>query len=196
MPGGPAKHETLRRKNEFEELRIRKNVRLCKLLALVLLAINAILLAVDLTIFLPFRTDNVSYFYLYLLHIISSVFAVLWLVVQGRLSHAEKAERSRLLYRIFANAILIWGVLIALNDLPMNGQISVYFITIFGIAALLYIPPHEALLSFSLTMAVFVAGMIFLVPEPRLLYVNILNAVIAAFLSFMVSRLKFVAFLE
>jgi diguanylate cyclase (GGDEF)-like protein len=196
MLEGLAKLETLKRKNEFEDLRIRDNIRLCKILALALLILDAFLLAVDLALYLPYRKDNSSYFYLYLLHLFIFVFIILWLVVLKRWASPAKAARNKCLFLVFMNTILCWGVLIGLNDLNINGEISVYLITLFGISALVYLTPHEVLLSFSSSMVAFIVGMLLLVPDTRIVISHIINVVISVLLSFVVSRFKFIGFLE
>jgi|GEM_PF-873644 len=196
MLGDFTKLDILKRKSEFEDLRVRNNTRLCRIFALILLVLNVFLLAADLTLYMPYRDENVSYLYLYLLHIVIFAFLVLWLALSSRWATPAKAARNRLLFRAFINAILYWSVLISLNDLRINGEISVYLITIFGISALLYLTPHEALLIFTPSMLAFIAGLFILVPDSRITISHTINTVVGVFLCFTVARLRFIGFLE
>jgi len=196
MLGKLSKRETLKRKDEFEEQRILINIRLCKILAFFLLALDALLLAVDVAVYMPFRKENGSYFYLYLLHIFIFAFILLWLLLFSRTARAGKQSRYGLLCRVFIIAVLYWGVLIALNDISINRETSVYLITIFGISALLYLSPVEALITFAPSMAIVIAGLVLLVRDTDILIGQIINVVIASLISFLLSRVKLVGFLE
>lgn len=196
MPGKTMKLDALKYKSEFEDLRISNNIELCKELALILLVLNALLLVVDLTVYMPLRKDNIAYLYLYLLHIVMTAYILLWLSLSKLGANLGNIVRDKHLYRALANATLYWGVLLGLNDLNISGQISAYIITIFGVSAVLYISPHEALVTYFISIGVFVAGLIFYVKDTSILVSHIINIAITGLISFVVSRFRFISFLK
>jgi len=196
MLGGIAALDVLKHKDEFEELRISNNIELCKALALILLVLNSLLLVVDLTVYLPFRDLNIAYFYLYLLHVAMAVFIVLWLALSKLGANLGNIVRDKHLYRALANATLYWGVLLGLNGLFISGQISAYIICVFGVSAVLYISPHEALITYFLSLAAFIAGVVYFVADINIMASHIVNTAIAVIISFAVSRFRFICFLK
>lgn len=186
--------DILKHRHKFEDLRVRNNFELCRNLALILLALYGLLLALDLTVYMPFRERNIAYFYLHILHVAMVVFIILWLGL-SRLGSGN-TSRSKHLYRAFANAALYSGVLMGFADINISGQISAYIVCVFGVSAVLYIPPHEAIITYSLSLAAFVAGLVYFVADVNAMASHIVTTVIAVIISLAVSRFRFISFLK
>jgi len=195
MPNQSTKFGTLKYKNEFEDVRVHKNVEICRELALILLVLNALLIVVDLTVYMPLREDNISFIRIFYSHAIMSVFLVSWLVL-SKCRATPDIWREKLLYRLLANITLYWGVFLGLNDLYISGQISAYIISIFGVSAVLYISPTEALITYFISIIVFIAGLIYNIEDTNTLLSHIINIVITGSISYIVSRLRFISFLK
>jgi len=196
MPKGTVKSNALKHYNEFEDVRVRKNIEICRELALILLGLDALLILVDLVVYLPQRNDNISYICLFLSHIIVAAVIALWLALLKLAAKRGSIRQYRLLYRALANFTLYWGVFLSLNDLYISGQLSAYIISLFGISAALYISPREALITYSASIAVFTAGLIVCVGDTNTLISHVINIAITGAISYAVSRIRYKNFLK
>lgn len=178
-------------KEEFNELRIEKNINRCKTGGIVILILNAILILVDLFVYKSFRSETPAYLYLYNSHLIISGLILLWYAILQINKKSSNLIFKNILCYFFVLIILYWGVFMGLNSLSISGQISAYIICSLALSAGVYFAPLKAFLIYFSTLAAFIIGLCFIIANNRIFSSHIINAAVAILFSQVVSNLNY-----
>lgn len=181
-------------KNEFEDFRTNTNIQRCEKLGIALLILNMILIAIDLVVFKDMRAETPSYLYLFYLHIIAFILIIAWFTFLKLNRKFNNVIDEKLLYHILINIALYWCVFIGLNDLYINGQITVFIICILAISACVYVTPVEAFITYAISITIFIIGLVFVIKDEQILYAHIVNSGVVTFIAYIASNLSFKGF--
>lgn len=183
-------------KDEFHKIRVRHNLEKCVEVGIIVLLLNLVLMVVDLTVYKPLRSINPSYIYLFYSHIIMSLILIIWLALSKAIINRGSLLLGKVVYYTLITIILYWGVFLGLNDLFISGQVSAYIIGVFGIAAIIYIGPLEALFTYYMATLVFIVGLIHFEKNMSILLSHIINISVVGIISYTVSRIRLTSLLS
>ncbi len=184
------------RKIDFENARAFNNVAICRRLSPVLLIMNALLIAVDILVYRASWSANPAYVRLFCSHLLIFLIILLWLALEKVFKNEKSVWRARAFYNAYTSAILAWGIFLGLNDLFISGQISAFIICVFGVSAIPFLPPFEAAVTYSLSIAVFDAGLIMLVGNRGTLVSHLVNTAITGTIAFIISEMRYKSYLS
>ncbi len=182
-------------KEEFHEIRVLYNLEKCVELGIILVILNLLLIAVDLLIYKPLSSGNPAYTYLHYSHIIMTLILLIWLALSQLIIKRGSSRLGKVVYYTLITIILYWGVFLGLNDLFISGQVSAYIIVVFGIAAIVYIDPMEALFTYFMATLVFIIGLFHFECVKSILVSHIINITVVGVISYTVSRIRFISLL-
>ncbi len=183
------------RKRDFEKARVINNVRVCSELSPVLLIMNAVLIAVDLTVYRALWSSHPAYVRLFFSHVIVSLLILLWLALANSLKSDGRMLTARGFYYAYTLIILAWGVFLGINDIFMSGQISAFIICVFGISAIPFLSPAEAAVIYLASIAAFDAGLVIFVGNRVVLASHLVNTAITGVIAFIISEMRYKSYL-
>lgn len=168
---------------EFEQIRTIINNKRCELLAKALLFLNLVLLLIDLLLYRPMWIKVPSYRYLFYSHIIVLIAISFWLVLLRVKQRYNWNINEKILNNSLFYLVICWCTFMGLNSTKINGQISAYIVCMFCFAALFYIRPLEAFLTYGISLVSFAIGLIMLIDNTKLLYSSLVNLFITIVLA-------------
>jgi two-component system, OmpR family, phosphate regulon sensor histidine kinase PhoR len=179
---------------EFRELRLATNMKICETGAKIILLINILLVFLDLWVYKPVREETSAYLYLYYSHIVVIVLVLAWLTfIKLRKRYGYTISRS-FLSIFFINMVIYWCVFMSLNALYISGEISAFITGVLVCAAFTYMTPKSSLFIYTTALIVLIIGFVLVIDNNKLLYSHIVNSSIAVVFSLLISNISFVAF--
>lgn len=168
-----------------------------RIFAVVLFTIQAFVIVVDLQHMANGLWKMIEgYRYLFYLHLLLEAVLLVFIVLTSiRKPDSPKSIRvshmaTVLLFILF---IMIWAAAVATVDQTIHGLITIYIITIFGIAVAFYVSGAMSLLMYLAAHACLLVGISYFQSNPEILLGHYLNSTVLVVVAWVLSRLVFSA---
>lgn len=182
---------------EIQEEVIHSNLTRIRLLSLLLIAMNTLMIFIDLAIYYPRWIDNARYVVLFYAHIILLAERCLYLVAM-KLVHLKEIHLS---HRLKNNLMLysclialVWCSYISVNAQGIHGQISAFIIGSFSIASTVLLLPKQSL-SIFISNSLFFGIALYFAPMKDGSYAsNVINILFVFSFAFLLSIINITRF--
>jgi len=179
---------------EFEEIRSKENIKRNRILAIALIALNALLIVVDMLVYKPLRGETPAYLYLYLSHLVVIAFLSLWLISLEFNRRNSNFISEKTFNNTFIYIVIGWCTFMGINSITITGGIIAYIVCMFTLAAAYFATPFEAFCIYSISSIVFIIGLVLFTDNPNVLYSNLVNTLITFILVQITSILNYTYF--